>query len=62
MKTKNKGGRPKVDKKRIKDNFSIPDTLIVKFNDFINSKSLNGSKLLEKLILEHLKNNFKNPI
>jgi len=54
-------GRPKVDKQRINVNFSISDTVLSQFNDYINSEQQNASKLLETLILEHIaKNTGKN--
>ena len=54
---KQKIGRPKVDKQRVKANFSVSDTVVKEFNDFIDSRSINSSKLLERLILEHMKKN-----
>lgn len=54
---KSKIGRPKASKHRVKANFSVSDDVVMEFNDFINSKSINGSKLLEKLILEHMNKN-----
>ena len=54
---KKKIGRPTVEQRRQKSNFSLREDVIKKVNQYVDDKKINTSELLEKLILAHISKN-----